>query len=186
MLLNKKPALWALTLVAFFSALNVSAATPAPEQTISTLGGKFSFKLPKSYQASPLPAQAGKHGVSSTATMYADPQTKSVVIVTETVGSDRIDIQDNDPEFLDSTADTYLKLQDSELPDFKLQNVSKLTLQNIGMRQIDGTATQGGGKTLGSTFLAGSGKQVLVIQTISRADDPAGHALLVKQITGAQ
>jgi hypothetical protein len=54
------------------------------------------------------------------------------------------------------------------------------------LRQVDSTATQGGGKTLQSTFLGGSGNHLLVIQAISRADDAKGHAALVKQITGGK
>ncbi|MCY1456904.1 hypothetical protein D9M71_741540 [compost metagenome] len=50
------------------------------------------------------------------------------------------------------------------------------------MRQIDSLSSMGGGKTVNTTFLAGSGKTMAVVQVVSRADDEAGHGALVKQI----
>ncbi|MNC80701.1 hypothetical protein D3C75_1335960 [compost metagenome] len=50
------------------------------------------------------------------------------------------------------------------------------------MRQIDSQSSMGGGNTVNTTFLAGSGTTMAVVQVVSRADDEAGHGVLVKQI----
>lgn len=50
------------------------------------------------------------------------------------------------------------------------------------MRQVDSTATQGGGQTLNTTLLAASGKRMALVQVISRANDKSGHDALVKTI----
>jgi len=177
----------AVLLALALSAGSVFAAAKPATQTISTLGGKFSFNLPKAYTADTLPAGKAEDGTADTqGTMYANPTTKSVVIVAETLRKDGVTIQDNDPQFLDGAVAGFVKDQSAALPDFKKLNEKKLTFKGLGLRQVDSTATQGGGKTLNSTFLGGSGNHLLVIQAISRADDAKGHAELVKQITGAK
>ena len=108
------------------------------------------------------------------------------MIVAETVRTDGVNIGDNDAPFLDGAVAGFVKDQSAALPDFKKQNEKKLTFKGLGLRQVDSTATQGGGKTLNSTFLGGSGNHMLVIQAISRGDDAKGHAELVKQITGGK
>jgi hypothetical protein len=178
---TKTAALLALAL----TAGSVFAAAKPTTQTVSTLGGKFTFTLPKAYTADTLPAGKAEDGTADTqGTMYASQTTKSVVIVAETVRKDGVKIGDNDPQFLDGAVAGFVKDQSAALPDFKKQAEKKLTVKGLGLRQVDSTATQGGGKTLNSTFLGGSGNQLVVIQAISRADDAKGHAALVKQITG--
>ena len=178
----------AVLLALALTAGGVFAATkPTATQTISTLGGKFTFNLPKAYVADTLPTGKVEDGTADTqGTLYANSTTKSVVIVAETVRNDGATIKDNDPQFLDGAVADFVKDQSAALPDFKKQNEKKLTFKGLGLRQVDGTATQGGGKTLNSTFLGGSGNHLLVIQAISRADDVKGHAELVKQITGGK
>jgi hypothetical protein len=178
---TKTAALLALAL----TAGSVFAAAKPTTQTVSTLGGKFTFTLPKAYTADTLPAGKAEDGTADTqGTMYANQTTKSVVIVAETVRKDGVKIGDNDPQFLDGAVAGFVKDQSAALPDFKKQAEKKLTVKGLGLRQVDSTATQGGGKTLNSTFLGGSGNKLVVIQAISRADDAKGHAALVKQITG--
>ncbi|MBP1124109.1 MULTISPECIES: hypothetical protein [Pseudomonas] len=175
----------AVLLALALTAGSVFAAAKPSTQTISTLGGKFTFSLPKAYVADTLPAGKAEDGTGDTqGTLYANQSTKSVVIVAETVRKDGVKIEDNDPKFLDGAVAGFIKDQSAALPDFKKQSEKKLNFKGLGMRQVDSTATQGGGKTLNSTFLGGSGNQLLVIQAISRADDVKGHAELVKQITG--
>ncbi|MGC6372041.1 hypothetical protein [Pseudomonas sp. K2I15] len=189
--LSKTAALLALALAAGFGASQVLAASkPAAQktatQTISTLDGKFSFNLPKSYQADPLPAGDAEHGTAgASGTMYSDQATKSVIFVVEKPSVAGL-IKDNDPQFLDGAVADFVKEQSAALPDFKKGAEKKLTVKGLALRQVDSTATMGGGKTLSSTFLTGSGSHQLVVQAISRADDQAGHALLVKQIIGGK
>jgi hypothetical protein len=94
--------------------------------------------------------------------------------------------KDNDAGFLDGAVTGFLNQQVASLPDFKKLSEKKLTLKGLGVRQIDSTATMGGGKTLNTTFLAGSGSHMSVVQVIFRADDQAGHDKLIKQIVGGQ
>ena len=177
----------AILLALALNAASVFAATPPSTQTISTLGGKFTFTLPKAFVSDTLPARHSKDGSADTqGTMYANQATKSVVIVAETVRNDGVSIEDNDATFLDSAVAGFVKDQKADLPDFKKQNQKALTFKGLGLRQVDSTATQGGGKTLNATFLGGSGNHFLVIQAISRADDVKGHTALVKQITGGK
>ncbi|KAF1032726.1 MAG: hypothetical protein GAK37_00397 [Pseudomonas sp.] len=189
--LSKTAALLAL---AFTTALGASstfaASKPATKktdsQTVSTLDGKFTFNLPTAYVGDILPTGSEADGTAyTTGTLYADATTKSVVIVAETIRQ-QASIKDNDPQFLDGAANDFVKSQTAALPDFKKLAQKTLTIKNIGLRQVDSTATQGGGKTLNSTFLAGSGDHMLVIQAISRAEDAKGHEALVKQITGGK
>ena len=190
--LSKTAALLALALTVGFGASPVfaagkPAAQKAATQSISTLDGKFTFNLPKDYVGDALPTGNEADGTAGTSgTMYANQATKSVVIVAETARNDGITIKDNDPQFLDGAVTGFVKDQSAALPDFKKQAEKKLTIKGLGLRQVDSTATMGGGKTLNSTFLAGSGNHLLVIQAISRADDVKGHEVLVKQITGGK
>ena len=186
--LIKTAALLALALTASVTfAASKPASQKADTQTISTLGGKFTFKLPKAYVADTLPTGKAEDGTADTlGTLYANQTTKSVVIVAETARKDGVTIQDNDTQFLDGAVAGFIKDQSAALPDFKKQGEKKLTFKGLGLRQVDSTATQGGGKTLNSTFLGGSGNHLLVIQAISRGDDVKGHAELVKQITGGK
>ncbi|MEX5583788.1 hypothetical protein [Pseudomonas lurida] len=177
----------AVLLALALTAGSVFAASKPTTQTISTLGGKFTFTLPKAYVADTLPTGKAEEGTADTqGTLYANQNTKSVVIVAETVRKDGVNIGDNDAQFLDGAVAGFVKDQTAALPDFKKQSEKKLTVRGLGLRQVDSTATQGGGKTLNSTFLGGSGNHLLVIQAISRADDAKGHAALVKQITGGK
>ncbi|MGY2292772.1 hypothetical protein ACW9H6_23845 [Pseudomonas sp. SDO528_S397] len=189
--LSKSAALLALALFVGLGASPSFAAKKAvaqktDTQTVSTLDGKFTFALPTAYVGDTLPTGSEADGTAYTSgTLYANSTTKSVVIVAETVRKDA-SIQNNDTAFLDGAANDFVKSQSAALPDFKKQGEKKLTVKGIGVRQVDSTATQGGGKTLNSTFLAGAGQHMLVIQAISRADDVKGHEALVKQITGGQ
>lgn len=76
----------AALLVLALTAGGVFAAAKPTTQTISTLGGKFTFTLPKAYTADTLPAGKAEDGTAATqGTMYANQTTKSVVIVAETL-----------------------------------------------------------------------------------------------------
>jgi hypothetical protein len=191
-LFGKKAIVLLLAAAASFGAMSVYAATqPAAKtstvQKISTLGGKFSFNLPEGFETNPLPPGDSANGTAGAmGTMYTNQASKTVVLVAENVRTDGVQTKDNDSQFLDNAVESFLQKQSTVLPDFKKQNEKKLTIKGLGLRQIDSTATMGGGSTLGTTLLAGAGSRILVIQIISRADDPAGHSALVKQIVGGK
>jgi hypothetical protein len=188
----KKTAVLVLAMAASLGGMNVYAATAPAAQTsgvqkVSTLGGKLEFNLPASYVANPLPAGDEASGTAGAAgTMYVNKATKSVVIAVEHTLPSGVTAKDNDAGFLDGAVTGFLNQQVASLPDFKKLSEKKLTLKGLGVRQIDSTATMGGGKTLNTTFLAGSGSHMSVVQVIFRADDQAGHDALIKQIVGGK
>jgi hypothetical protein len=74
------------------------------------------------------------------------------------------------------------------LPDFNKTSEKSLTQKGtgLGLRQIDSTATQGGGMTLDSTLMAASGTRMAIVQIISRPNDKTDHETLVKQIVSGK
>lgn len=190
MSLSKKAVVLLLTAVTSFAAVSVyaakqPAAKTAPAQKISALGGKFAFTLPQGFIANPLPGgDAAKGTAGATGTMYTNQASKTVLIIAENTLPNGLNVKDNDTAFLDESVSGFATQQREALPDFNKQSEKSLTVKGLGLRQIDSTATQGGGLTLDTSLLAGSGTRMMLIQIISRADDKARHAALVKQILG--
>lgn len=185
---NKKALMLAVGMAAILVGMNVYAATkpqskPAAALKVSTLGGKFSFSLPKGYVANAMPAGEEKTAAAgATGTMFVNQGEKRVIIAAENTLADGLTTADNDDKFLDNSVSGFVKQQSAALPDFKQTSENRFTSKGLGVREIDSTATMGGGATLSTTFLAGSGTRVSVVQVISRADDQAGHAALIKRI----
>ena len=176
--------------VAGFGALNALAAgksttKQAPGEKVSMLGGKLAFTLPTGFSASALPAGSEADGTAgASGTLYSNATTRTVVIAAQNSIPNAAQVKDNDSAFLDAAVSSFLSQQAAALPDFSKQSEKSMTLKGLGVRQIDSTATQGGGQTLNSTLIAGSGSRMAVVQVISRAADKAGHAALMKQILG--
>ncbi|MGZ0784639.1 hypothetical protein ACXM5X_16925 [Pseudomonas saponiphila] len=176
--------------VAGFGALNAlaagkSTAKQATGEKVSMLGGKLTFTLPKGFTASALPAGSEADGTAgASGTLYSNATTRTVVIAAQNSIPNAAQVKDNDSVFLDAAVSSFLSQQAAALPDFSKQSEKSMTLKGLGVRQIDSTATQGGGQTLNSTLIAGSGSRMAVVQVISRAADKAGHAALMKHILG--
>ncbi|MCS3838288.1 hypothetical protein SAMN04489798_3628 [Pseudomonas arsenicoxydans] len=193
-LLSKKAVVLLLTAAASLGALNAHAAKAtasdkAPAQEVSMLGGKFKFSLPKGFIANPLPAGDAAAGTAgATGTMYTNQATKTVVIAAENTIPGGANVKDNDSQFLDSAASDFATEQAHALPDFTKLSEKSLTQKGtgLGLRQIDSTATQGGGKTLDTTVMAASNTRMAIVQVISRLSDNAGHETLVKQIVSGK
>ncbi|WP_460118417.1 DcrB/PsbP domain-containing protein [Pseudomonas sp. H3_G09] len=180
-LLSKKAVVLMLAAVAGFAAINAHAAKEKVKtEKVSLLDGKFAFVLPKGFVADPLPASpSGAKG-----TMYTNQTTKTVVIAAENQIPAGQNVKDNDSEFLDGSVSSFIDDQRKALPDFNKLSEKSLTQKGtgLGLRQVDSTATQGGGQTLNTTLLAGSGTKMALVQVISRASDKKGHDALVKTI----
>ena len=182
-LLSKKAVVLLLAAVAGLGAINAQAAK-AKEKTatekVSMLGGKFAFTLPKGFIAEPLPASP----TGATGTMYTNQTSKTVVIAAENQIPEGNNVKDNDSEFLDGSVSDFIEAQRKALPDFNKLSEKSLTQKGtgLGLRQVDSTATQGGGQTLNTTLMAGSGTKMALVQVISRASDKKGHDALVKTI----
>ncbi|MFS2091919.1 MULTISPECIES: hypothetical protein [Pseudomonas] len=189
-LLSKKAVVLLLTAAASLGALNAQAAKAttsdkAPTQKVSMLGGKFTFTLPKGFIANPLPAGDAATGTAgATGTMYTNQTSKTVVIAAENTIPGGANVKDNDGEFLDATVSAFATEQRNALPDFNKLSEKSLTQKGtgLGLRQIDSTATQGGGMTLDTSLMAASGTRMAIIQVISRPNDKTGHETLVNQI----
>jgi hypothetical protein len=181
-LLSKKAVVLLLAAVAGLGAINAQAAKAKDtgSEKVSMLDGKFTFVLPKGFVADPLPA--GPTGAKGT--MYTNQTTKTVVIAAENVIPEGNNVKDNDSAFLDGTVSDFIDAQRKALPDFNKLTEKSLTQKSsgLGLRQVDSTATQGGGQTLNTTLMAGSGTHMALVQVISRVSDKAGHDKLVKTI----
>lgn len=182
-LLSKKAVVLLLAAVAGFGAVGAQAAKAkekAVTEKVSMLDGKFSFVLPKGFVSDPLPA--GPTGAKGT--MYTNQTSKTVVITAENQIPEGNNVKDNDSAFLDSTVSDFIEGQRKALPDFNKLSEKSLTRKSngLGLRQVDSTATQGGGQTLNTTLMAGSGTRMALVQVISRASDKSGHDALVKAI----
>ncbi|QVM99004.1 hypothetical protein JYG36_12835 [Pseudomonas sp. SORT22] len=179
-----------LAVVGLLALPNLHAASKAGSQTkaevkVAVLGGKFSFTLPAGFIASPLSAdEQSSEGAGAVGTLYANAQEKRVVMVVEKPLPEASRPGDNDDAFLDGAVSGFVERQSAGLPDFRQTGEARLNRNGLGVRQIDSTATLGGGKTLNSTFIAGSGERMAVIQVISRSDQASSHAALVKRIAG--
>ncbi|WP_223486902.1 hypothetical protein [Pseudomonas sp. A-RE-19] len=193
-LLSKKAVVLLLAAAASLGAMNAQAAKTTasdktPTQKVSMLGGKFTFTLPKGFIANPLPAGDAATGTAgATGTMYTNQTSKTVVIAAENTIPGGANVKDNDGEFLDATVSAFATEQRNALPDFNKTSEKSLTQKGtgLGLRQIDSTATQGGGMTLDSTLMAASGTRMAIVQIISRPNDKTGHEALVKQIVSGK
>lgn len=185
---SKRTIVLVLSIAAILGGMNVYATSksqtkPVAAQKVSTLGGKFTFNLPKGYVASAMPAGNEKSGTAgATGTMYVNQEERRVIIAAENTLPNGMKVGDNDDMFLDSSVADFIHQQSVALPGFKQLSENRLTVKGLGVREIDAIATMGGGNTLNTTFLAGSGTHMSVLQVISRADDQAGHTALVKRI----
>ncbi|WP_397452904.1 hypothetical protein [Pseudomonas sp. NA-150] len=187
-LFSKKTLVLVLSLAALLTSIDSYATTkaqakPVAAQKLSTLDGKFSFSLPKGYVANAMPAgKEESNTAGATGTMYVSQTDRRVIIAAENKLSEGLPTGNNDDAFLDSAVTGFVNQQTKALGNFKQTGENRFTSKGLGVREIDSTATMGGGATLNTTFLAGSGNRVSVVQVISRADDQAGHAALIKRI----
>lgn len=186
--LSKKALVLLLVAASSLAILNAQAAKKATTgdsaQKVSMLDGKFTFTLPKGFIASPLPASS----TGASGTLYSDETTKTVVIAAENNLPDGVKVKDNDGTFLDDTVADFDNSQRKSLPDYNKLSEKSLTQKNtgLGIRQVDGTAQQGGGMTLNSTLIAASGTRMAVVQVISRPADMAAHETLINQIVSGK
>ena len=193
-LLIKHTAALLLTAIASLAVVPAHSA-PAktsgdlPTQKVSMLGGKFVFTLPKGFTATALPPGDAAQGTAgATGTLYSNATSRTVVITAENTIVNGATVKDDDAAFLDTTMAGFAAQRSKALPDAKILSEKSLTLRGsgLGLRQLDTSATQGGGPTLDTTLLGASGTRVAVVQIISRASDKNGHEALVKQIASGK
>jgi hypothetical protein len=164
------------------------APAPAPVPAgpkVSTLGGKFSFTLPTGYSAEPMaPGEAERGTAGATGTLYASAKSKRVIIATQTPIPPGVAI--GDKNFLAQAAADFVAQQSQATSDFKKLGESDIRIDKLAVRRIDSSGTLGGGPTLGTTFIAGSGQTLSLVQIVSRADDRRGHDTMVQRVLAGQ
>lgn len=188
--MNLKPVLLSLCLSASLvgAAAHAQASKPAPAANakvlaaaqVSMLGGKLSFTAPAGYEASDLPVGNSKNGTAgATGRIYVNKEAKRAIITTEAPVA--TPASDNDNALLAGAVAGFVKQQQQSLPDYKKTGEQSFAVKGLGVRQLDSTVTMGGVPAHNTTFLAGSGKQLAVIQVLTnQADD--GHDALVEQV----
>ncbi|MFJ4141682.1 polyribonucleotide nucleotidyltransferase [Pseudomonas sp. NPDC089734] len=155
-------------------------------QKASLLDGKLAFTLPAGYVRSEMPEideKAIAQGVSGA--LYSNQAEKRVLIVTEMPIPMDVQASDNDALVLDGLVTGTLAQQRPHAVDFKELGEKKIVKKNgLGLRQVDTSSTLSGTPVLSTTLVAASGTRSAVLNVVSSAKDPAGHAELVKAIIG--
>ncbi|WNW13775.1 polyribonucleotide nucleotidyltransferase [Pseudomonas sp. DTU_2021_1001937_2_SI_NGA_ILE_001] len=154
--------------------------------TVSLLSGKLKFSLPTGYVKGEMPeidAKAKAEGVSGA--MYSLQAEQRVLIVTQTPNPTGVEAADNDTQVLDELSAAALSQQGNSYQQFQKTGERRVLKKNgLGIRQFDAEATLGGAKVLTTTLVAASGNRSAVLNLISSARDPAGHAKLLARVIG--
>jgi hypothetical protein len=167
-----------------FAASKAQAQKAPTLQKVSLLGGRWVFRLPKEYVKNPMPEIDDKaRAAGVTGSLYMNPQTKRVVIVTETPLASGAKVPANDKATLDSLIADALEQQKASYKDFKQLGEKKMVRRGLGVRQLDISGSVDGGKVLSTTVTAASGKRMAMVNVISLQKDAKAHGELLKAIT---
>lgn len=157
-------------------------AQAADAQQVSLLGGKFAFTLPSTYVQNEMPAtnpQAAAAGIKGS--MYVNPTENRVVITTETPIPGGAKAGDNDEVFLKGAAVGFATQMEA-MPEYKKLGEKTVMIGGLGVREIDASAAMNGTNMLSSTFIAGSGDKMAIVQVMSSGGDAKAHEAVVKQV----
>ncbi|AZY49954.1 hypothetical protein ACLQ9F_13310 [Bordetella avium] len=169
-------------------ALNAHSAPPsqnAPGQPAAMqatlLQGKLTFNLPEGFNARELPAGRTEEGTAgASGNIYANPQTRQIVVVAEAPVSD--DATDDDKRFLSHAAQGYVRQQKQAAPDYRVTKEETIQIKGMNVHRIDATGTFAGSLSQNTSFLTRSGPRLGVVQVVSRESDAQGHADLVQRV----
>lgn len=164
-----------------------SAATaPAKAESASLLAGKLKFALPAGFVGSTLPPGTAADGsAGATGTIYVNQPLEQVVLNTEAPVPGGGRVTDDDASFLNSTVADFSAQQQKALPDYEKLGEKSMSIKGLGVRQVDAIATFGGAKTRSTTLLAGSGNTMALVRIMSKAENLAGHNILVASVIDA-
>jgi hypothetical protein len=167
-------------------AAGATATAPAKAESASLLAGKLKFALPPGFVGSALPPGSASDGTAgATGTIYVNQATEQVVLNTEAPVPGGARVGDDDKAFLDRTVADFSAQQQKALPDYEKHGEKSMTIKGLGLRQADASATFGGAKTRSTTLIAGSGNTMALVRVMSKAEDTAGHNILVSQVVDA-
>ena len=149
-----------------------AAAAAAGTQTLALLDGKLPLTL-QGFEPRPVPG--GGPG-----TMYYKKDVKRVVIVGEEPVP-ALARGGSEQDVLDGMKAIKAK-QQAASPTYKVASEKTESVNGLKVHHIEATDNMGGNDVLQATLLATANKKFVVIQVISGAKDPAGHAAAVNKI----
>ncbi len=173
------------SLALMLCALGVQAqeAAPTPPQAVSLLQGKLKFNLPAGFTASDLPPGRAEDGTAgASGRLFVNADARQIVVVSEAPTPDGVAAADDDKVFLSGAAQGFVSQQKQASADYRPLSEDALRAGVLGLRRIDAKGRFAGTPTLNTSLLAGSGPRLVVVQIVSREDDPQGHAGLVQRV----
>ncbi|AHV93181.1 hypothetical protein [Bordetella holmesii] len=173
-----------LCLYAIGSQAQQSQPDPASlQQEVSLLQGKLKFELPGGFTASELPAGSAEEGTAgASGQLFVNNDARQVVVISEAPTPGGVAAADDDHVFLNGAAQGFVSQQKQASADYQPIDEDSLRSGELGLRRINAKGSFAGTPTLNTSLLAGSGPRLVVVQIVSREDDPQGHAQLVQRV----
>ncbi|QEI04666.1 hypothetical protein FXN63_01535 [Pigmentiphaga aceris] len=150
-----------------------SASPAAATQDFSLLDGKLPFKL-QGYEKRDMPS--GAPGA-----MYYSAHKRFVIVNEESIPPGAPEGTSYD--FVEAGKRITEQLKAAS-PAYKVVGENTENVSGLTVHHIEATSAMGGEDVLQATLMATANKKFAVIQVISDARDPAGHAAAVNNILG--
>jgi hypothetical protein len=154
-------------------AVAATPEQPAASQSVSVLDGKLPFVL-KGVEKSPIPGQ-------SASTMYFDSRTEQAVIVTE---GPLPAVRDAKADAFRVAVDTVKEKQNAASPNYRITSEQTTRVKGLPVYHIEATDDVNGMQLLMATLMAIDKQKIAIIEVMSSASDPAGHAAALNNILG--
>lgn len=169
---------------------SLAASTPAEARSsytaeqASMLGGKLSFSVPSGYVKQPATQDPRATAMGATSANYLNKEEKSLLITAQVPVAMDAD-SDNDETLLSGMLTGTEMQQSSAYKDYKkLGEKSMVKANGLGLRQLDASMSLADKPMLVTTVAAASGTQSAIVTVLTNADNPKGHAALVKTVIG--
>lgn len=167
------------------------AASPPAEtqssytaQQVSMLGDRLSVNVPAGFVKDPTPLDPRAIAMGMTGANYLNKAEKSVLIAGQVPLAIAAE-SDNDETALSGLLTGTALQQSTDYQDYKKLGEKNIVKANgLGLGQLDASFSAGGKPMLATTLAAASGTQSAVVTVITNADNPKGHAALVKTVIG--
>ncbi|MEX6666957.1 polyribonucleotide nucleotidyltransferase [Pseudomonas sp. W2-17] len=168
----------------------LAASPPAEAQSsytaeqASMLGGKLSFSVPSGYVQQPETQDPRATAMGVTSASYLNKAEKSLLITAQVPLAVDAD-SDNDQTALSGMVTGTEMQQTSDYKDYKkLGEKSIVKANGLGLRQLDASMSLADKPMLATTVAAASGTRSAIVTVLTNADNPKGHAALVKTVIG--
>ncbi|QEI04669.1 hypothetical protein FXN63_01550 [Pigmentiphaga aceris] len=150
------------------------AAVATDTHSVSLADGKLKFVL-RGFEAQPLNDQNGD-------TMYDNDKTNQTIIVTE--GPLPASAGNTSATALQVAVDTLKEKQHAASDNFRITRERTTNVKGLRVYRLDATDDFKGTKLLMTSLMTLGDKNVTLIEVMSSAKDPAGHAAALKNILG--